>query len=91
MSRFVRASKYRHVFGQQGKKEYGLDNIKVSNSAWDTNVVAASARYISINWNASGGGAFAILPLPSPFEPLPLGFPSKLPDLIPLARSHSAP
>lgn len=31
-----------HVFGQQGKKEYGFDNIKVTNSAWDTNVVAAS-------------------------------------------------
>ncbi|CCM05595.1 uncharacterized protein FIBRA_07823 [Fibroporia radiculosa] len=91
MSRFVRASKYRHVFGQQGKKEYGLDNIKVSNSAWDTNVVSASSRYISINWNASGGGAFGILPLPSPFDPLPHGFPSKLPDLVPLARSHSAP
>ncbi|KAH9832465.1 microtubule binding protein [Rhodofomes roseus] len=91
MSRFVRASKYRHVFGQQGKKEYGFDNVKVTNSAWDTNLIAASSRYISVNWNASGGGAFAILPLPSPFEPLPFGFPTKLPDLIPLARSHSAP
>ncbi|KZT68697.1 DUF1900-domain-containing protein [Daedalea quercina L-15889] len=91
MSRFVRASKYRHVFGQQGKKEYGIDNLKVTNSAWDTNLIAASSRYISVNWNASGGGAFAILPLPSPFSPLPHGFPTKLPDLIPLARSHSAP
>jgi len=44
-----------------------------------------------VNWNASGGGAFAILPLPSPFEPLPHAVPTKLPDLIPLARSHSAP
>ena len=48
-------------------------------------------RYVSLNWNSSGGGAFAILPLPSPFAPLPTGFPSKLPDLIPLARSHTAP
>ncbi|KAI0676181.1 microtubule binding protein [Trametes maxima] len=91
MSRFVRASKYRHVFGQQGKKEYGFDNVKVTNSAWDTNIVAASTRFISLNWNASGGGAFAILPLPNPFTPLPTGFPSKLPDLIPLARSHTGP
>jgi len=90
MSRFVRASKYRHVFGQTGKKEYGIDNIKVTNSAWDTNVVSASAKYISINWNSSGGGAFAILPLPSPFNPLPHNLPYKLPDLIPLARSHTA-
>jgi coronin-1B/1C/6 len=46
-------------------------------------------QYISVNWNASGGGAFAILPLPSPFAPIP-GFPIKLPDVVPLARSHSA-
>ena len=46
---------------------------------------------MSLNWNSSGGGAFAILPLPSPFAPLPTGFPSKLPDLVPLARSHTAP
>ncbi|KAJ7210397.1 microtubule binding protein [Mycena pura] len=90
MSRFVRASKYRHVFGQPGKKEYGLENVKVTGSAWDTNVVAASGEYLSINWNASGGGAFAILPLPSPFTPT--GFStSKLPDNLPLARSHTAP
>ncbi|KAI0339757.1 microtubule binding protein [Trametopsis cervina] len=91
MSRFVRASKYRHVFGQPGKKEYGVENLKVTNSAWDTNYIAASAKYISVNWNASGGGAFAILPLPSPFAPLPNGLSYKVPDIIPLARGHTAP
>lgn len=88
MSRFVRTSKYRHVFGQAAKKEHTLDNVKVTGSAWDTNLVAASGSYISLNWNSSGGGAFAILPLPSPFRPI-AGFPSRLPDIIPLARSHS--
>ncbi|KAF9224281.1 DUF1900-domain-containing protein [Gyrodon lividus] len=90
MSRFVRASKYRHVFGQAAKKEHGYDNVKISSSAWDTNLISASARYISINWSASGGGAFAILPLPSPFGPTPYDIPSKLPDIIPLARTHTA-
>lgn len=47
-------------------------------------------RYISINWSASGGGAFAILPLPSPFGSSPFDIPSKLPDIIPLARTHTA-
>ncbi|KAF7356158.1 Coronin [Mycena venus] len=89
MSRFVRASKYRHVFGQPAKKEHGIENVKVTNSAWDTNVVAASGQYLSINWNASGGGAFAIVPLPSPFNAT--GFTYKLPDSLPLARSHTAP
>ncbi|TFY62268.1 hypothetical protein EVG20_g6764 [Dentipellis fragilis] len=90
MSRFVRASKYRHVFGQPAKKEHGYENVKVSNSAWDTNVIAASGKYISINWNASGGGAFAILPAPSPFG-VSSTIPYKLPDIIPLARCHTAP
>ncbi|KAI9507163.1 microtubule binding protein [Russula earlei] len=90
MSRFVRASKYRHVFGQPAKKEHGIDNLKVTSSAWDTNVISASGKYISVNWNASGGGAFAILPAPSPFSGAP-GIPYKLPDVVPLARSHTAP
>ncbi|KAJ3515716.1 hypothetical protein NLJ89_g1588 [Agrocybe chaxingu] len=89
MSRFVRASKYRHVFGQPAKKEHGFENVKVTNSAWDTNIISASGQYISVNWNSSGGGAFAILPLPSPFQSIS-GFPNKLPDPIPLARSHTA-
>ncbi|EJC99685.1 DUF1900-domain-containing protein [Fomitiporia mediterranea MF3/22] len=48
-----------------------------------------SQQYLSVNWNASGGGAFCILPLPSPFEAHKL--PTKLPDVIPLARGHIAP
>ncbi|KAG1788632.1 WD40-repeat-containing domain protein [Suillus plorans] len=76
MSRFVHAYKYRHVFGQAAKKEHGYDNVKVSGSAWDTNIVSASGRYISVNWNASGA-------VPN--------FSHKLPDVIPLARSHAAP
>ncbi|KAG9118392.1 Coronin-like protein crn1 [Ceratobasidium sp. 392] len=91
MSRFVRPSKYRHVFGQSAKKEWGIENVKVSNSAWDTNLISASGSYLALNWNASGGGAFAILPLASPFRPLPHSLPYKLPDLIPLARGHTAP
>ncbi|KAF8596856.1 microtubule binding protein [Ceratobasidium sp. AG-I] len=91
MSRFVRPSKYRHVFGQSAKKEWGIENVKVSNSAWDTNLISASGSYLALNWNASGGGAFSILPLASPFRPLPHSLPYKLPDLIPLARGHTAP
>lgn len=53
------------------------------------NCYSSAQKYISVNWNASGGGAFAILPLPSPFEAHKL--PSKLPDVIPLARGHTAP
>ncbi|TPX31089.1 hypothetical protein SmJEL517_g05500 [Synchytrium microbalum] len=62
MSRFVRASKYRHVFGTASKRDQCYDNIKVSRSAWDTNLVKANQYFISINLEASGGGAFAVIP-----------------------------
>ncbi|EGN96969.1 hypothetical protein SERLA73DRAFT_161898 [Serpula lacrymans var. lacrymans S7.3] len=84
-------SRFSCLWSKCKEKEFGIENVKVSSSAWDTNLVSASGRYISLNWNASGGGAFAILPLPSPFEALPNNLPYKLPDVIPLARSHTAP
>ncbi|WVQ85125.1 hypothetical protein IAT38_007290 [Cryptococcus sp. DSM 104549] len=90
MSRFVRPSKYRHVYGSKSKVSY--ENVKVSGSAWDTDLVSAGGKYLAVNWQASGGGAFAVLPLFSPFTPpQPTGFPTKLPDIIPLARAHTAP
>lgn len=32
----------RHVYGQTGKKEFNIENVKVSNQAWDTNLISAS-------------------------------------------------
>jgi len=61
MSRVVRASKFRHVFGTPAKKEQTYDGIKPSRSAWDSNKVAASSKFIATIWDASGGGAFAVL------------------------------
>ena len=61
-----------------------------SSQIHDTERERRRQKYISVNWNASGGGAFAILPAPSPFTGA-AGIPYKLPDVIPLARSHTAP
>jgi hypothetical protein len=63
MSRVVRSSKYRHVFGTPAKKENSYDGIKPSRSAWDSNKVAASDKFVGVIWDASGGGAFAVLDL----------------------------
>ncbi|RII23980.1 hypothetical protein CUC08_Gglean012812 [Alternaria sp. MG1] len=40
--RFVRASKYRHVFGKGTKKEQCYDNLRISKNAWDTNLIKVS-------------------------------------------------
>jgi len=61
MSRIVRSSKYRHVFGTAEKKENCFDGVKVSGSAWDSNKVAAGNKFVAAIWEAGGGGSFAVL------------------------------
>jgi len=79
--RFVRASKYRHVFGRSTRREQCYDNLRISKNAWDTNLVKANPKYLAVNWEASGGGAFAVIPLEEK---------GKLPELMPLFRGHTA-
>ncbi|KAL2109962.1 hypothetical protein VUR80DRAFT_1792 [Thermomyces stellatus] len=79
--RFVRASKYRHVFGKPTRKDACYDNLHISKNAWDTNLVKVNPKYLSVNWESGGGGSFAVIPL---------GERGKLPDLIPLFRGHTA-
>ncbi|KAL3461580.1 hypothetical protein BJX64DRAFT_260471 [Aspergillus heterothallicus] len=79
--RFVRSSKYRHVFGRSTRKEQCYDNLRISRNAWDTNLVKVNPRYLSVNWEAGGGGAFAVIPLEER---------GKLPERIPLFRGHTA-
>jgi len=80
--RFVRASKYRHVFGKSTRKESCYDNLHISRNAWDTNLVKANPEYLAVNWEASGGGAFAVIPVNEK---------GRLPEQIPLFRGHTAP
>ncbi|KAG8165951.1 hypothetical protein KVR01_004503 [Diaporthe batatas] len=79
--RFVRASKYRHVFGKPTRKEFCYDNLHISRNAWDTNLVKVNPDYLSVNWESGGGGAFAVIPLSER---------GKIPDVIPLFRGHTA-
>lgn len=78
---FVRASKYRHVFGQPAKKELQYENLRVTSNAWDSNLIKTNGKFISVNWNSSGGGAFAVIPVEEV---------GKAPDQIPLFRGHTA-
>jgi len=80
MSRFVRSSKYRHVFGEAKKKEHCYDNLKISNNTWDTNLIKVNPVFFALCWQAQGGGAVAVVPLSSA---------GKLKD-IPLFTGHKA-
>ncbi|CAG8656654.1 4609_t:CDS:10 [Funneliformis caledonium] len=56
--------------------------IPISSNAWDTNLVKVNPSFVSINWNAGGGGAFAVIPHKNV---------GKIHDGIPLYRAHTAP
>jgi coronin-1B/1C/6 len=45
MSRFIRASKFRHVYGTPTKREHCYENIKASMNAWDTNIINVNPAY----------------------------------------------
>ncbi|KAG0261627.1 Coronin-like protein crn1 [Actinomortierella ambigua] len=81
MSRFVRASKYRHVYGTAAKRELSYDNVKLTSNAWDTNLIKVNPKFMALNWNSGGGGAFAVIPLTMT---------GKIADTLPLYRGHSA-
>lgn len=70
-----------HVFGQAPKREQCYDNLRISKNAWDTNLLKANPKYLAVNWEAGGGGAFAVIPLEER---------GKLPEQLPLFRGHTA-
>lgn len=81
MSRIVRQSKYRHVFGKAFKKEKCYDNIKLSRNAWDSNYICANLKYFAVCVEAAGGGSFVVVP----FETK-----GKLKSDYPLIAGHKA-
>ena len=69
------------MFGRTSRREQCYDNLRISKNAWDTNLVKANPKYLAVNWEASGGGAFAVIPLEEK---------GKLPEQLPLFRGHTA-
>ncbi|XP_060762762.1 coronin-1C-A [Neoarius graeffei] len=63
MRRVVRQSKFRHVFGQAVKNDQCYDDIRVSRVTWDSAFCAVNPKFVAIIVEASGGGAFMVLPL----------------------------
>lgn len=70
------------MFGQAAKKERCYENLKITKNAWDSNIITTNGKYLFVNWDASGGGAFAVIPLNEV---------GKAPDTVPLFRGHKGP
>jgi len=65
-NRFVRKSKYRHVFAAPPKRDEVWDGVKMTKNAWDSNFCACSTRWLALAWQVGGGGAVGIIDLKKP-------------------------
>ncbi|EDV21703.1 uncharacterized protein TRIADDRAFT_36434 [Trichoplax adhaerens] len=63
MSRVVRNSKFRHAYGKSAKKTDWYDNIRVTRSSADGHYCDANPKFLAVALDASGGGAFVVLPI----------------------------
>nr|KAF6492488.1 hypothetical protein HJG59_009680 [Molossus molossus] len=59
----VRQSKFRHVFGQPVKNDQCYEDIRVSHGTWDSTFGTVNPKFLAVIVEASGGGAFLVLPL----------------------------
>lgn len=71
LRRVVRQSKFRHVFGQAVRNDQCYDDIRVSRVTWDSSFCAVNPKFVAIIIDASGGGAFLVLPLQKVSDALP--------------------
>jgi len=82
MNKFVRTSKYRHVFAAPPRKETVWDGVKLTKNAWDSNFVTVNPSWVGISWQVGGGGAVGLINLNT--------FTQKL-DKTPLITGHKGP
>lgn len=61
MSRVVRQSKFRHVFGQAAKPEECYQDLRVTRSAWDANFIKANTKFFAVAWDSAGGGSIGVI------------------------------
>ena len=60
-NRFVRSSKFRHVFGTAAKPDKCYLGIKISKAPFESNMCAVNSKYVAVVLEAQGGGSFIVL------------------------------
>lgn len=60
MSKVVRSSKYRHVYGTAGKPEECYQDLRVTRNPWDANFIKANTKFFAVAWEG-GGGSIAVM------------------------------
>ncbi|XP_061655807.1 coronin-1C-A-like isoform X4 [Phyllopteryx taeniolatus] len=89
LRRVVRQSKFRHVFGQAVRNDQCYDDIRVSRVTWDSSFCAVNPKFVAIIIEASGGGAFLVLPLHKVWQIPENGLESPLSEAVVVLEGHS--
>lgn len=63
MSSIVRSSKFRHVFGQEVKKENCYEGFRPTNCAFDGTFIAANELFVAFCVETGGSGSFCVIPV----------------------------
>ena len=62
-NKFVRSSKFRHVFGTPAKRDKCYDNIRISKGPHESNMSSVNRKFLAVVVEVQGGGSFVVLPL----------------------------
>ncbi|KRX47224.1 Coronin-like protein cor-1 [Trichinella murrelli] len=78
---FVRQSKFRHVFCKPMKREYCLEDVRISKISWDSTFCAVNPKFIAIITDGAGG----------PFIVVPITKTGRLEKDYPFVDGHKGP
>lgn len=61
--KFVRSSKFRHVFGTPAKKDKCYDNLRIAKGPHESDMSSVNSKFLAVVTEVQGGGSFLVLPL----------------------------
>eukprot|EP00747_Dinoflagellata_sp_TGD_P167367 gnl/TRDRNA2_/TRDRNA2_191646_c0_seq1.p1 gnl/TRDRNA2_/TRDRNA2_191646_c0~~gnl/TRDRNA2_/TRDRNA2_191646_c0_seq1.p1 ORF type:complete len:462 (+),score=126.17 gnl/TRDRNA2_/TRDRNA2_191646_c0_seq1:27-1388(+) len=60
MTKVVRDSKFRHVFGEASKQKY--EDLRLSTKTTESTGIRGNSKLVAIAWESGGGGTLAVFP-----------------------------
>lgn len=78
---FVRQSKFRHVFVKPFKREFCMEDVRITKITWDSLFVTVNPKFIAIITEGSGG----------PFMVIPLNKVGRIDKDYPVVDAHRGP
>jgi len=82
MSYVLRASKFRHVFGEPVKAESSYSGVKAHTGTPEGMGLKGNTKFAAVSWNSAGGGSLAVLPHEKA---------GRLGPNVPLIKGHKGP